>query len=176
MTNTKWNIDPSHSELTFKIKHLMMTNVTGHFGSFTGSLESSGATFTDSKVQFTAQIASINTKNDQRDAHLRSPDFFDADKHPSLTFVSEHFTSNGGNDYSVSGMLTIKGISQKIVLAAEYEGTQKDPWGNEKVGFSLSAKINRKDFGLSWNAPLEAGGLLVGEEVKISAEIQLVKA
>lgn len=171
-TKTKWSLDPTHSELTFKVKHLMITNVTGQFSVINAEVEASGADFSDAKVAFAADAGSINTANEQRDGHLKSPDFFDAAQFPNLTFSSNHYDAASGK---ITGELTIKDVTKTVTLDAEFSGTNKDPWGNEKAGFSISGKINRTDWGLNWNAALETGGVLVSEEVRIAAEVQFVK-
>ncbi len=172
MSNSKWVLDPTHSELQFKVKHLMITNVTGQFGGLTGEIETTAADFTASKIQFEADVASISTANEQRDAHLKSADFFDAAQFRKITFTTENFDASTGK---VVGHLTIKDVTKPVTLNVEFSGTNTDPWGNEKAGFSLDGKINRTDFGLTWNAALETGGVLVSEEVKIAAEVQFVK-
>ncbi|MFY7786327.1 MAG: YceI family protein [Thermoflexibacteraceae bacterium] len=175
MSNTnKWALDITHSEIQFKIKHLMITNVTGGFTKYDVQVSSTGDDFTNANISFTADVASINTNNEQRDGHLKSADFFDAEKFPQITFQSTSFSKVGG-DYELQGNLTIKGVGKPVKLSVEYGGLGKDPWGNIKAGFTISGKINRTDWGLGWNVALEAGGVLVGEDVKISCEIQLVK-
>lgn len=176
MSTQKWAIDPSHSEIQFKVKHLMITTVTGSFGKFEGSAETEGNDFSTAKISFSADIDSIDTKSEQRDAHLKSPDFFDAGSHPKLSFESTEMISKGGNDYTLKGNLSIRGVSKPIELEVESAGIANDPWGNAKAGFTLSGKINRKDFGLVWNMPTDTGGVLVSEEVRILAEVQLAKA
>jgi len=166
----KWIIDTTHSEVGFKVKHLMINNVKGHFKIFSGEVETSGDDFSSSKISFTADIASIDTGNEQRDQHLRSVDFFDAEKHPQLRFTSNDFDGS-----RLEGELTINGRTTTIKLNVEFGGIAIDPWGNTKAGFTISGKINRKDWGLNWNAALETGGVLVSEEVVINAEVQLVK-
>lgn len=175
MNSIKWAADPTHSEISFKVKHMMMTNVTGTFGQFTVDAETAGEDFSSAKVSFAAQIASINTGNEQRDGHLKSADFFDAENNPELKFVSTSMTKKDDENYVLNGELTIGKVSNSVSLNVEFGGINKDPWGNQKAGFSLTGKINRKDFGLTWNAALETGGVLVSEEVRIAAEIQLVK-
>lgn len=170
--STKWSLDPTHSELTFKVKHLMITNVTGQFNVISGEVEASNAQFNDAKVAFTANAGSVNTANEQRDGHLKSPDFFDTEQFPNIAFSSNHYDAASG---AITGDLTIKGVSKPVTLDVEFSGTNKDPWGNEKAGFSITGKINRTDFGLNWNAALEAGGVLVSEDVRIAAELQFVK-
>jgi polyisoprenoid-binding protein YceI len=167
---TKWVLDPTHSEVQFKIKHLMITNVTGGFTSYQANAETTGDDFTNAAISFSAEVNSITTNNEQRDGHLKSADFFDAEKYPTITFVATGY-ANG----KLSGNLTIKDVTKAVDLAVEFGGIGKDPWGNVKAGFTITGKINRKDWGLSWNAPVEAGGVLVSEEVKINCEIQLVK-
>ncbi len=175
MSNTtKWALDIAHSEIQFKIKHLMITNVTGGFTKYDVQVNATGDDFTNANISFTADVASISTNNEQRDGHLKSADFFDAEKFPQITFQSTSFSKVGG-DYELQGNLTIKGVSKSVKLGVEYGGLSKDPWGNIKAGFTISGKINRTDWGLGWNAALEAGGVLVGEDVKINCEIQLIK-
>ncbi|MBK8500915.1 MAG: polyisoprenoid-binding protein [Saprospiraceae bacterium] len=169
----KWVIDPTHSELTFKVKHMMITNVKGEFKNF--SVEVDGEDIFKSTVDVTIDAASINTNNGDRDNHLKSADFFDAENHKELSFKSTSFKHKDDDEYELKGMLTIKGISKEVSLDVEFGGINKDPWGNEKAGLSISGKINRKDWGLNWNTALETGGVLVSEEVKISGEIQFVK-
>ena len=171
---TKWNLDASHSEIGFKVKHMMITNVSGTFGKFEVSTETDGEDFSTAKISFTADTASITTGSEQRDGHLKSPDFFDAENHPQIKFESTSIEKNG-DDFTLHGNFTIKDITHPAKLHIEFGGIGKDPWGNEKAGFSLTGKINRTDWNLNWNAALEAGGLLVSEEVKLHAEIQLLK-
>lgn len=170
---TKWVFDPSHSELTFKVKHLMITNVKGEFQKF--SIEMGDGDFEQSNVKVSVDTTSITTNNTDRDNHLKSADFFDAENHPAMSFVSTSFKKVDDEEYKLKGMLTIRDVTKEVVIDVEYGGSSKDPWGNEKVGFSLSAKINRKDWGLNWNAALETGGVLVSDEVKIFGEVQFVK-
>lgn len=172
---TNWVIDASHSEIAFKVKHLMISNVKGTFGDFEATVVSNGNDFSDAQINFSLKTASINTGSADRDAHLRSADFFDAENYEKLTFTSSSLKPSGNGTYLLTGDLTIKGVSREVELDVEFGGFMSDPWGNEKAGFSLSGKINRKDFGLNWNAALEAGGVLVGEEVKINSELELLK-
>jgi polyisoprenoid-binding protein YceI len=173
---TKWTLDPTHSELGFKVRHMMITNVKGEFRRFEGSVLADGKDFSKASIDVTIDAGSIFTNDDTRDGHLKSADFFDVKKYSSLNFRSTSFKQVYDDDeYKLTGILTIKGVSKEVTLDVEFGGINKDPWGNEKVGFSLVGKINRKDFGLNWNAALETGGVLVGEEVKISAEVQFVK-
>jgi Uncharacterized conserved protein len=170
-----YKIDPAHSEITFKVKHLMISNVTGSFTKFDGELIADKDDFSDAKISFSADINSINTNAADRDGHLKSPDFFDAEKYPTLNFVSTEFKKAGGSEYKLLGNLTIKDVTKPIELNAEFLGTATDPWGNAKAGFEVSGKINRTEFGLTWNAALETGGVLVSEDVKLQFNIQLVK-
>ena len=172
-SKTKWVLDPTHSELVFKVKHLMITNVKGEFRKFNAEIDRSD--FTKSKITVTIDASSIFTNDDNRDAHLKSSDFFDVENHKEITFEGTSFKKLDEENYQLRGILTIKGISKEVILNVEFGGTTKDPWGNEKLGFSINGKINRKDFGLNWNAALETGGVLVSEEVKIHAEVQFVK-
>ena len=175
MATTTWTIDPSHSEIHFKVKHLMISTVTGQFDAFAGQVVTEGDNFENAQVSFTADAASINTKSADRDAHLKSPDFFDADTFPKLSFKSTAFVKTGDDEYELTGDFTIRDVTKSITLTAEAGGIGADPWGNTKAGFSLSGKINREDFGLTWNAALEAGGVMVSKDVRLLAEVQLVK-
>jgi polyisoprenoid-binding protein YceI len=175
MARTKWVIDAAHSEVLFKVKHLMVTNVTGQFSSFEGAVEADDDQFTNASIQFTADVHSISTNNEQRDQHLKAADFFEVDKFPQVKFVSTSFSKKSDEDYELTGDLTIKGITKTVVLKVEFSGIVQDPWGNTKAGFSLNGKINRKDFGLTFNAVTETGGVLLSDEVKLLAEVQLLK-
>jgi polyisoprenoid-binding protein YceI len=175
MANQKWVLDPTHSELQFRIKHLMISTVTGQFNQFSASVETDNDDFTAAKVHFAAEVNSISTNNDQRDAHLRNGDFFDAEKFPTVIFESEKMEKAGEDEYKLYGTLTMRGVSKKIVLNAEFGGITRDPWGNTRTGFSVTGKINRFDFGISFGAVTETGGLLLGDEVKIAANVQFVK-
>lgn len=175
MATNKWKLDPAHSELLFKVKHLMITNVKGEFRSFDATVESEGDSFDGARVELTANTVSVFTNNDDRDKHLRSGDFFDVEAFPEMTFKSSEMTRLDEDTYRLKGQLTIKGVSNDVVLDAEFGGVMKDPYGNEKAGFSLSGKINRKDWGLNWNAALEAGGVLVSDDVRLAAEVQFTR-
>ena len=174
MTTTKWTIDPTHSEIQFKVKHLMISSVTGQFNKFEGTVETRGEDFKTAKGHFTADISSISTNNPQRDAHLQSGDFFDAENHPQLVFDAVKMEKVDDENYKIHGLLTMRGVSHKIVLDAEFGGIAQDPWGNTRMGFSVSGKLNRKDFGVSFGLISETGGIALGEEVKISANVQFV--
>lgn len=174
MATTKWVLDPTHSEVTFKVKHLMFTNVSGNFTKFEATAESDDENFDNASFSFSADVDSINTNNADRDGHLKSADFFDAAQFPTINFTSTSVAKDGG-DLKVTGDLTVHGVTKSVTLDTEFGGIQKDPWGNIKSGFSVTGKINRKDFGLSWNAALETGGVMLGEEVKLALELQFVK-
>lgn len=173
---TKWNLDPAHSELGFKVKHMMITNVSGSFGKFDVAAETTDKDFTTATISFSADVSSISTSNADRDNHLKSADFFDAEKYPQIKFVSTKVEKRDDENLVLHGNLTVKDVTKPVKLDVEFGGIGKDPWGNEKAGFTLSGKINRTEFGLNWNAALETGGVLVSEEVRIIGEIQLVKA
>lgn len=169
----KWVMDPTHSELTFKVKHMMITNVKGEFKNF--SVEVEGEDIFTSPLKVRIEVDSINTNNEGRDAHLRSADFFGVDHYKEIVFHSSSFRQKSSDKYELKGLLTIKGSTKEIELDVEYGGSNKDPWGNEKIGFSVEGKLSRKNWGLNWNAALETGGVLVSDEVKIAGEIQFVK-
>jgi polyisoprenoid-binding protein YceI len=172
----KWIIDPVHSEIGFKVKHLMITNVKGEFREFDASIYTTGENFMTSEIDFWLNPASVNTGDSKRDEHLRSADFFDVENYKQISFTGNTYEQVAGDaSYTLYGDLTIKGIKKQVKLDVEFGGVMKDPWGNEKAGFTINGKINRKDWGLNWNATLEAGGVLVSEDVRISCEVQLVK-
>jgi polyisoprenoid-binding protein YceI len=173
---TKWAIDPTHSKVGFKVKHLMISNVLGSFRDFKGEVKTAGNDFTTAAISFSLNTASVDTEMADRDAHLKSPDFFDTEKFPAITFEGKGLKDLGDDIYELSGSLTIKDVTKPVKLSVEFGGVMSDPWGNIKAGFSINGKINRKDWGLNWNAALEAGGVLVSEEVKIDCDIELVKA
>lgn len=176
MSTVKWKLDPAHSEVEFKVKHLMIANVTGSFNEFDVAAESDDERFNDPKVTFTAKTASIDTKNEQRDAHLKSADFFDAENFPEIRFVSTRAHNHDAEgSFDMTGNLTIRDMTREVTVRVEFGGVGKDPWGNSKAGFSVNGRINRADFGLTWNAALESGGVLVSEEIRIACEIQLVQ-
>ncbi len=170
-----YSLDPLHSEITFKVKHMMITNVTGSFGKFDVTVTAEKSDFSDAKITFEAAVDSINTNNEQRDTHLKSDDFFAADQYPKISFVSTEMKKLTDEDYQLAGIITIKEVSQPIVFDVEYGGTQTDPYGNIKSGFSLSGKLSRKQFGLNWNAITEAGSIVVSDEIKLFADIQIAK-
>jgi polyisoprenoid-binding protein YceI len=174
-TLSKWAIDPSHSEISFKVKHLVVTTLTGKFDSFEGSLDTANEDFSNAKINFSAAIASINTGNTDRDGHLKSDDFFNAEAFPTLTFQSTSFTKTGDSEYKLVGDITLRDVTKPIELTVEYGGTMVDPWGNTKAGFEINGKLKRKEFGLKWDAITEAGGAVVSDEVKLHLNVQLVK-
>lgn len=174
---TTWNIDPAHSVAEFKVKHMMISNVKGRFSKLSGALLFDESDLANSRVEVSIEAASIHTGEDQRDAHLKSADFFDVEKFPTLAFKSKGVKIVRDGELSVEGDLTIHGITREVSFAVEGPTPpSKDPWGNTRIAISASTKINRKDFGLAWNAALETGGILVGEEVTITLETQFVKA
>jgi len=171
----QWKIDPAHSEIQFKVKHLMITTVTGHFKQFDLNVETESDDFaTTKKVEFTADIDSISTNNEQRDTHLKSADFFNAEEHGQLRFVGAKYEAKG-DEAKLHGELTIRGITKPLTVNVEFGGTVVDPYGQTKAGFTVSGKISRKEFGLTWSAVTEAGSVVVSDEIKIHAEVQLVK-
>ncbi|WP_367864780.1 YceI family protein [Pedobacter sp. WC2423] len=174
MATTKWVLDPTHSELQFKVKHLMISTVTGSFNEFSAELDTDNDDFEHSAVSFKAGVDSIDTGNKDRDGHLIGGDFFNAADFPVVSFVSTSFTKDG-DDYQLKGDLTIKDVTKPVTLDVEFGGTAQDPWGNTKAGFTIKGKINRTDFGLTYNAALETGGVMLGEEVKILGELQFAK-
>jgi polyisoprenoid-binding protein YceI len=175
-TITKWAVDPMHSEIQFKVKHLVISTVTGFFRGFEGSMETEGDNFEDAQISFAINIDSIDTNQTQRDAHLKSPDFFDAEKYPQITFKSTSFKKTGEDDeYKLTGDLTVKGITKQVTLDAEFGGSADDFYGNTKAGFEVSGKINRKEFGLTWDAVTEAGSVVVGDDIKLIINVQFAK-
>lgn len=175
-TVTTWTIDPAHSAAEFKVKHMMISNVKGKFTGLSGVLKLDETDYTHSTVEASIQAASISTGDDQRDGHLKSGDFFDVEKFPTLSFKSTNIDSTGGGDYDVTGALTIHGVTKSVILKVEdVSEPSKDPWGNHRIGLSGSTKINRKDFGLVYNSALETGGVLVGEEVTITLDVEFIK-
>ena len=172
---SKWSFDKAHSKISFNVEHLVISEVTGQFGSFDGSVTASSEDFSDSNIEFTIDVASVDTDNDRRDGHLRSDDFFNAEKFPSITFKGKSLEKVDGNMYKLTGDLTIRDVTKEVVLDVKYGGTVKDPYGNTKAGFKITGNINRFDYNLKWNAALESGGLVVGENVEIVGNIELKK-
>lgn len=174
ITKTTWSIDPTHSEVQFKVKHLVISTVTGTFKSFSGVLETDNENFDGAKASFTLDTSSVDTNVADRDAHLKSPDFFDSEKHPKLSFEGT-MKKTGPDQYSLTGPLTIKDVTKEVSLNVEYGGGMVDGYGQTKAGFEINGKINRKDFGLTWSMVTEAGGVVVGDEVKLHLNVQVVK-
>jgi polyisoprenoid-binding protein YceI len=169
----KWVLDPSHSEMLFKVKHLMITNVKGEFKKFNAEID--GEDFKTASIKVTIETSSVSTNEENRDNHLKSADFFEVEKYKEITFEKTSFKQKDEEKAVLTGKLTIKGVTKEVKLDVEFGGINKDPWGNEKAGFSISGKINRTDWGLNWNAALETGGVLVSNEVRIDAEVQFAK-
>ncbi len=174
-TATKWVLDPTHSEVQFKVKHLVISTVTGSFKTFAGSAQTTGDTFDNAQVEFTLDVDSVDTNQEQRDAHLKGEDFFDQAKYPAIKFQSTSFTKTGGDEYQLTGDLTIKDVTRPVTLAVEYGGEADDFYGNHKAGFEVTGKINRKEFGLTWGAVTEAGSIVVGDDIKLIINAQFVK-
>ena len=172
---TKWLLDPAHSELTFKIKHLMISNVSGAFKNFSAKVETEETDFSKATISLTAEMNSISTNNEQRDGHLRSADFFEVEKFPQLKFTSTRIEQTDDESFNLYGNLTIKGITKPVKLNMEFNGIMHDPQGQEKAGFVVSGKIKRSDWGININVALEAGGLMLGEDVRIQSEVQFVR-
>ncbi|MDX2248464.1 MAG: YceI family protein [Bacteroidia bacterium] len=171
-----WNADASHTDINFIVTHMLISEVEGAFTDFTASAVTKGEGFENAEISFTAKTASIDTDNEQRDGHLKSADFFDAATYPEVTFKSKSFKKAADGKFTLTGDLTLHGVTKEVVLNVVHKGTVKDPWGNERTGFKLTGAINRFDYGLKWNMALEAGGLVVGEEVQINCNIELVAA
>ena len=176
MATTQWALDPTHSEIQFKVKHLMISKVTGQFKNFTANVETAGNDFTTAKIHFEADVDSIDTNNEQRDAHLKNGDFFDVGNHPKLTFKGEKLERVDDENYLLHGTLTMRGKSRKETFKVEYGGTVSDPWGMTRAGFTLTGKINRMDYGVSFGAVSETGGIMLGEEVSLNAQAEFVKS
>ncbi|MEO8070174.1 MAG: YceI family protein [Acidobacteriota bacterium] len=172
---TVWNFDPSHSELGFAVRHLMISTVRGRFSGFKGTVALDGDDFSTATVDVTIDATTVDTREPKRDAHLRSADFFDAARFPTLTFKSRRVENIGDGEFTLIGDLTIRGVSREVSLAVTAEGTQRDPWGNERAGFGARGTIKRSAFGLEWNQALETGGVLVGDDVKLVIEAQLIR-
>ncbi|MFB6455632.1 YceI family protein [Chitinophaga sp. Hz27] len=172
---TTWKIDPSHSDVQFKVKHLMITTVTGQFGTFDATMQTNGDDFSNATISFEADVNSITTQNAQRDQHLLQGDFFEVEKFPKLSFVSKEVKKIDNETYKLIGDLTIRDNTRPVELNVEYGGEVIDPWGQTKAGFELSGKINRKDFGLTFHAVTEAGGVMLSDDVKLLASVQMVK-
>ena len=172
---TTWTVDPAHSNVEFAVKHLMIATVKGRFGDVKGTVTYNEADPAKSRVEIEVGIHSIDTRAEQRDAHLRSPDFFDAEKFPTMRFISKRIEGDITSDFKLVGDLTIRDVTREITLDAEFHGRGKDPWGGERMGFEARGKLNRKEYGLNWNQVLESGGWLVGDDIKLAIEVELVK-
>ena len=172
---TTWAIDPAHSNVEFQVKHLMISTVKGRFGDVKGTVRYNDADPSKSDVGIEVGIGSIDTRAEQRDAHLRSPDFFDAERFPTMRFKSKRIEGSIEGEFKLIGDLTIRDVTREVALSAEFHGRERDPWGGERMGFEASGKLNRKEFGLNWNQVLESGGWLVGDDIKLSIEVELVK-
>ncbi len=173
---TKWNIDKSHSKVQFSVSHLVITDVTGQFKSFDASIESTKEDFSDAKINFSVDVNSIYTENDKRDGHLKSDDFFNAEKFPKMTFVGKSMKKVGKNKFKLTGDFTIRDVTKQVTLDVVYNGTIKDPWGNTKAGFKVTGSLNRFDYNLKWNVLTEAGGAVVGKTVYLTVDLELNKA
>lgn len=173
---TKWNVDKSHSNVGFSVTHLVISEVTGQFKSFNADIETKNDDFTDAKINFTIDVASISTENEGRDKHLKSDDFFNAEKFPKITFVGKSFKKVEGKKYKLVGDFTMRDVTKQITLDVVFNGTVKDPWGNTKAGFKISGELNRMDYNVKWNNLIEAGGAVVSKEVAININLELNKA
>jgi polyisoprenoid-binding protein YceI len=176
MATTTWQIDPAHSVIGFEVKHLMISKVRGRFGAVTGTLVLDEDDVTKSTVTAEIDVTSVDTREAQRDAHLKSGDFFEVEKFPKMTFRSTRVEKDGSGEVKLAGDLTIRDVTREVVLTVEDEGREKDPWGGDRAGFSATGKIDRRDFGLTWNQALETGGVLVSNEIKLVLDVQAVKA
>ncbi|MCI3922264.1 YceI family protein [Paenibacillus sp. TRM 82003] len=175
MALNKWAVDPTHSSVDFSIKHMMISKVKGSFTSFDASIEADPADLTTANISFSVDLGSVNTNNADRDNHLKSGDFFGIEENPKMTFVAKSVTKTDDGEYDVTGDLSLHGVTRSETFKVVFEGEGKDPWGNQKAGFSATGSIKRSDYGLTWNAALETGGFLVGDDVKVSIELQAVK-
>lgn len=175
MTNTKWIVDPTHSAIEFSVKHMMIAKVKGSFNKFEASILANPSDLTTAEIDFTVDVASIDTRNADRDNHLRSADFFDVEKNPTLTFKSTKIMKTDEDEYDVTGNVTLNGVTQEETFNITFEGQGKDPWGNEKAGFSGKGKVKRSDYGLTYNAALETGGVLIGDQITLTIEIEAAK-
>jgi len=175
MSTIKWALDAAHSELHFKVRHLVVSNVSGQFKSFNATAETDGDNITTAKVHFTAEVDSVSTNNEQRDGHLKTGDFFDAENHPQIIFDGAGLTQVEGEHYRMTGTLTMRGVSKPLTINVEYGGMIVDPWGHNRVGFAVTGKVNRKEFGVSFGMVSETGAILLGEEVSFSANVEFTQ-
>jgi polyisoprenoid-binding protein YceI len=176
MAKEKWVLDAVHSSVDFSVRHMMIATVRGTFHKFDANIVADPEDLTTAEIEFTVDVTSVDTRNEDRDNHLRSADFFDAEHHPKMIFKATRIVKKGDGEYDVTGDLTIRGVTRPVTFQVTYGGRGKDPWGNERVGFTAQGELNRKDFGLTWNAALETGGVLVSDEVKVSLDLQAIKA
>lgn len=176
MTKTKWALDTAHSSVNFSVRHMMIANVKGSFHNFSATVEADPTDLTTANIEFTIETSSVDTRNKDRDGHLVSADFFDVENFPTMTFRATNIEKTDEGEYNVTGDFTLHGVTKQETFVVTYEGQGKDPWGNEKVSFSAEGSLNRSDYGLVWNAALETGGVLVGDKVKISLQIEAAKA
>jgi polyisoprenoid-binding protein YceI len=174
-TTTTWTIDPAHAEIGFAVRHLMLSTVRGRFGTVNGTITVDENDPNTAKIDVTVDVTSVDTRQEMRDNHLRSPDFFDVANHPTMHFVSKRIEGDVTGTFKVIGDLTIRGTTKQVTLDVTFEGRAKDPWGNDRAGFSATGKINRRDFGLNWNQALEAGGVVVSDEVKMTLDVEIVR-
>ncbi|MCM3177693.1 YceI family protein [Cytobacillus horneckiae] len=176
MVKSKWMLDPAHSSVDFSVKHMMIANVKGTFNQFDATIEADPDDLTSASIELNIDLASVDTRNEDRDNHLRSADFFNVEKNPKMTFATTNIERKGEGEYNVTGNLTIAGVTKSETISVTYEGSGVDPWGNVKVGFTADGSLNRSDYGLTWNSALETGGVLVGDKIKISLDLQASKA
>jgi len=176
MSKSNWNVDVAHSTVEFSVKHMMIAKVKGSFHNFSAQISADASDLTDADITFEIDLASVDTRNADRDAHLRSADFFDVEKYPKLLFKSTKIVKTGEGEYELTGDVTLHGVTRSETFEVTFEGSGKDPWGNEKAGFSARGSLKRSDYGLTYNAVLETGGVLIGDEVKVNLEIEAAKA
>ncbi len=176
MAKSNWAIDATHSGIDFTVRHMMFAKVRGSFNAFEAQVEADPEDLTSANIRVVIDASSVDTNNDDRDGHLKSADFFDVENHPQIVFESKSIAKTGDDEYAVTGDVTLRGVTKSETFTLTYEGSGKDPWGNQKVGFSGSGAIKRSDYGLTWNAALETGGVLVGDEIKLNIEVQAVQA
>ncbi|QKG54295.1 YceI family protein [Hymenobacter sp. BRD67] len=175
MATTKWVLDPMHSEVQFKIKHLVISTVTGSFKTFQGTAQTEGDDFSNAQIEFSLDVNSVDTNQEQRDQHLKGEDFFNAAQYPQIKFESTSFTKTSGNEYKLVGNLTMKDVTKPVTLDVEYGGTAVDFYGNTKAGFEITGKVNRKEYGLTWGGITEAGAIVLGDDVKLTINVQFAK-
>lgn len=175
MSKQIWNIDGAHSEIGFKVRHMMITNVNGFFNTYTATMAADVTDFSDAEISFEADIDSVSTRNEQRDGHLKSPEFFDVEKFPKLNFKSSSFTKTGDGQYTMKGMFNMHGVEKEVSMNVEFTGTVVDPWGQVKAGFEITGSLNRSEYGLTWNATSEDGSIVLDEVIKLALNVQMIK-